>query len=261
MYSINDLARIVFAYIIRTADAKRNLITYLAPYLRPEFLDKNEGGINFDALLKGLSAPSDAALEDIVDVFIDKKQGPELRALLEAHAEKKYGEKASEWISSREVPEDDEKKLMDKLVKDFVPLARKHIFEYLYREKLQWIKKHEKEVPTEEEKIPENVPWEEHATPGMDLQEHEIEQEAKEERNWEKGLLDDIFNHLDKIFPDVKKRTFMKYLLNEMFLSSHPKKIEEIAESQKASVGTVHKYLTLLKNTLAEFLRTKGLGS
>jgi hypothetical protein len=249
MYSINDLARAVFAYMVRTADAKRNLKTYLEPYLRPEFLDKAEGGINFDAVLKGLDAPSDAALEDIVDIFIDEKQGPELRALLEAHAEKKYGEKASEWISSREVPEGADKELLNKMVKDFVPLARKHIFEFLRHKMMEWIRKNEKEIPTEKEKIPEiEIP-----------PEHEVEQEAIDKHKWEEGLIEDVYKMLDRQVPSEKERVILKLILNDMFLTVPPKTLVEIAQKLKLSKSWIQVYATRLKNLMVLFLKDKDL--
>jgi hypothetical protein len=249
MYSIDDLARVVFGYIVRTADAKRNLKTYLAPYIRPEFLDK----INFDAIFNGIGEISlgskEIILEDIVDEYINARKGPELRSLLQAHARYKFGDRARDLVDSKEYLQGADKELLEKMVKEFVPLARKHIFEILRRQTLLWLKRHEREVPTEHEKMPE------HAV----LPEHEEEERMKERHKWEEGLIEDV-NHVINEKVPKEKRAIYKIILDDMFINQSPLTIPQIAEKTKLSVGTIHGYKTDLIQILAEYLTERGLG-
>ena len=246
MYSFNDLARVVFGSMVREGDAGRNFKKYLGAYFRPEFID----AINFVALFKSLPISTyideEDIYQDLVDRFIDRKKGGEVRALIEGHADSAFGKGAGDLVGTRNLEVKD-KGTLKKMVEKLTPLLVEYIKTDFKQGFQEWLRRQKREKSVED--FPEvGVP-----------PEHEVEQEIRDSQSWENGLIDDVLGEIESKVPE-KKRALSLVILRDMFLSPTPKTLNQIEVEFKLSHGTVHAAKVELTKILAKYLTDRGLG-
>ena len=257
MYTFNDLARVVFGSMVREGDAGRNFKKYLGVYFRPEFID----AINFVALFKSLPISTyideEDVYQDLVDRFIDRKKGGEVRALIEGHAESDFGKGAGDLVGTRNLGVED-KGTLKKMVEKLTPLLVEYIKVDFKQGFQEWLRRQKREKSVED--FPEvGVP-----------PEHEVEQEIRDSQSWEDGLISDVLGLIDRQVPEksgghgrskgLPMRAIYKVILKDMFLAVEPKTQDEIAKEMHLSRQQLQRYSYELKHMLAEYLTDKGLG-
>jgi hypothetical protein len=252
MLPVSGLLRKI-ALMVKDADAERNLKTYIGAYIRPEF----NHAIDYGSILRSpdITVPPaykdhfeiEDIRQDLVDLFIDHKKAPELRALISAHAEHKFGEGADELISTSKALTTDQRELIKKMVKDLVPLASKFIRTNFIGGYKEWVRKHIKESPMTESTPEPAVP-----------PEHEVEEEAKSKHEWEEGLIKDTLALINREFP--KNHHTMKMILKDIFLAKHPKTQSQLAKELNMDDWTLGRQIKELQTVLKKFYTTQGLG-
>lgn len=253
MFGFTELAKIVFSFLNRTADAKRNLTSYLETYLRPAIFEKINTGNILAAIANKVGEGTDKKLflEDLVDNLIEDKKGEDIRALVTSKARRKLGldrDLAFKIVGTKKFLNNVEEDYLKQIQKEFVPLISKYLLNYFNSEYKVWVRKHEKEPRLTEDMPEPSVP-----------PEHEIEEEIREKHEWEEGLIKDVIDLINKKSPDARKK-YHKIILKDMFLSKNPKTIPQLAKELNLSTGAVHKYKTELGRMLASFLTAQGLG-
>jgi hypothetical protein len=232
--------------MVREGDAGRNFKKYLGTYVRPEFID----AINFVALFKSLPIATyideEDIYQDVVDRFIDRRKGGEVRALLEGHADSAFGEGAGELVGTRNLRVED-KGTLKKMVEKLTPLLVEYIKTDFKQGFQEWLRRQKREKSVED--FPEvGVP-----------PEHEVEQAIRDSQSWENGLIDDVLGEIESKVPE-KKRALSLVILKDMFLSPTPKTLNQIEAEFKLSHGTVHAAKVELTKILAKYLTDRGLG-
>jgi len=252
MRSVEDLARIVYAFFIKKGDAKRNLTSYLQLHLRPEIFSKVEIGNILKSISKKVGdVDVGVFLEDIVDMLIRDKIGDDIEPLIVSKAKRKFNissDKAHDIIGTRKSLDDKDGALLKDIVKEYTPMVSQFLLKAVNNRMNEWVREHK-----DEPRITDDTP-----EPSV-LPEHELEDEMKKEHEWEEGLIKDVIDLINRKVEDNLKPVY-KLILKDMFLAKKPKAIPAMAKEVNMSVGAIHKYRTELARMLATFLSAQGLG-
>jgi DNA-binding CsgD family transcriptional regulator len=227
---MDSLYRIIFAFLSKEADARKNLEKYLYAYIRPQFFEKIDWDSIFNPIvdqLKGQLSEDKFTLdrglmmEDLVDMAMDDEKAQDIRALLKSHVKEKYGlskEDAERIVHTGEKLRDGDEELIKKAVKDLAPLVYDYIRGALVGYSKTWKREKIKE-PAVTEKTPEVET----------LPDHELIEDAKKEHAWEEGLIKDVLHMINQEKDEGIRNTY-KMILKHRILAKSRKTQEDLAK-------------------------------
>jgi len=263
MKKLSDFLRVLVGY------GEENLERYLRTQIRMDFYGKQY----IDAMLNSLAREAEGQIgeeigfspqlfkEDLIDSFIDRDRGGELRAILTGLCRDHGLNKEDAWKVSYAGVLD--RRLQDK-VKEYKEEFQKVIFGYLkedFRQQThEWVRAHqqqrEKEWVREHREFPGGYgKGKEEAV----LDERELEERIKDEQKWEEGLIQDVLWMIDSKV-DAKSRVLYKMLLKDRILSDPKKTLVEVAKALGTSKDTVDRAEERLQSLLETYLKGRGLG-
>ena len=245
-------------------DALRSLDSYLKTEIRADFINE----IKYDSIFKPLANEAademkpkeidkELFIEDLVDMFIDEDRASE-HGPLKQLSTRMMTELKKEGISIEDAIKIIHRgELSPELVKQFRAIKTRPeklgyawLANFFHNRLQEWVRSHKGskdyprvEVPEEEAEKVELPP------------EKEVEDEAKKMFEWEEGLLENIFDFLDKKIPEKEKRTVYKKIMTDRLINR--KKFEDLVKETGLPQTKLFRYEDHLKKLLAEYVRSR----
>ena len=219
MRNVQDLARLVFSFFVKKADAERDLRAYLGAHLRRELMEN----VNLKSLLTSISNKSGAPdkiefQKDLAENLIENDIGDDLEPALVSKIKREQSldsDTAHKIIGSNDPLSSDEKAVLTKIKGDLKKIIAQYLFTSLNNAFKELVKKDQKKTDIQKE-----LSLEEEAIPP----EHELEKDMLKS-DWEQGLIKDLIRLINaKIPDDLKKRSIYKMILIDILLKKFTKR-------------------------------------
>lgn len=274
-----DLIRVIFGFLKRDADARKNMRSLLDMYVRPKLTTK----IDFKPMLEKLidnarqrmDVDPDVFAEDIVDMVIEERKGVMLKLIsnIEKELEDTYGlseEESAAIVDPAGRLSDKIKEKLDTYAETAGKVTNGFFKDVLNKMSLRWQAKHHKDQSFEKMHEKNIEPSEERSTEDdidvsgdKDFDDpktralHEDIAEELAQLKMRRKLRRQVMKYVTEKVTGAKTRDIYKKILEERYLTESPKSQEQVAKDLDYDPSSLSKYETSLLNFLKEMFAGK----